>query len=362
MTPASLAYYFKRKEMLAATCVIFTMSRMMREVDRAEEAATPELRLAAFIQGMFELRRRVLLGEESALANLNELRMIVEPCRARVMTVFWNLVDRIQSLFDAPELAWIDEAGRAMRARLVLEQVMWAPAWLENYTEADYARAGARLADILIFGLAAEGQSWSTRRTPALRVITPVPGVITRDAYLLAATELINERGVAGASVDKIAARLNVTKGSFYHHNERKSALVVACFDRSMEIMQTAQREASEGNAWQRLSRTCATLIDGHASGQARLLRNYALSTLPMTVQAEIIQRMQACAQRFAAVIGDGVADGSLRAVDPVIAAQSLLATINAAAYARYWNRGTKVDDILGAYARPALMGVLTRA
>ncbi|MDN8891457.1 helix-turn-helix domain-containing protein, partial [Staphylococcus aureus] len=51
--------------------------------------------------------------------------------------------------------------------------------------------------------------------------------------FLQAATRLINERGYRGASVERIASELNVTKGSFYHHLEAKDDLVLACFRRS---------------------------------------------------------------------------------------------------------------------------------
>ena len=47
-------------------------------------------------------------------------------------------------------------------------------------------------------------------------------------AFLKAATRQINEHGYRGASVDRISASLNVTKGAFYHHNEAKDDLVAA--------------------------------------------------------------------------------------------------------------------------------------
>ena len=54
-------------------------------------------------------------------------------------------------------------------------------------------------------------------------------------AFLLAATRLINELGYRGASVQRIASELNVTKGSFYHHLDAKDDLVAACYRRSFD-------------------------------------------------------------------------------------------------------------------------------
>jgi AcrR family transcriptional regulator len=62
-------------------------------------------------------------------------------------------------------------------------------------------------------------------------------------------TELVNDQGYHGASVDKIAARLNVTKGSFYHHNDTKDDLVASCFERSFTIVRGAQKTAA-GEEW----------------------------------------------------------------------------------------------------------------
>ena len=43
---------------------------------------------------------------------------------------------------------------------------------------------------------------------------------LNQEAFLRAATQLINAHGYSGASVERISAELNVTKGAFYHHNK----------------------------------------------------------------------------------------------------------------------------------------------
>jgi hypothetical protein len=61
-------------------------------------------------------------------------------------------------------------------------------------------------------------------------------------------------------------------------------------------------------------------------------------------------------------MIADGCADGSIRPVDPLIAAQMTRVTINAAAEGRSWVRGLERAEAIALYARPALMGVLASA
>lgn len=107
------------------------------------------------------------------------------------------------------------------------------------------------LTDALLPGLAAAG----TRIDPSWLARPPEPlhpeGGDAADAFLQAATELINEQGYHGASVDRISARLNMTKGAFYHHRASKNDLIVACFERSFAVLRaaiaTAEAQSSSG-------------------------------------------------------------------------------------------------------------------
>lgn len=354
LNPASLAYYFKRKDELVALCLIDAVGRLGALVAEAESKPTPPERIAAFIAASFALRRRILLGEEPALASFNEIRLVEAPFLEPVMDAFWAFFRAIGRLFGPG----YNDAERNVRARLIVEELMWARVWLSHYDETDYPRAAARLADMLVNGLAAPGQTFAPN--DAVPRALDDTKEISRETFLVAATELINKRGYRGASVDKISAELNVTKGSFYYHNNDKNELIAACFRRSFDIMTDAQRDAARagGSAWVRLSNAVAILIAGHATGRKRLLRTYALSALPQEQRATTIQRLEGIAQRFAGLISDGIADGSIRSVDPMIAAQALMAAINSAAYVEFWSPGTRGAEMVSLYPRPVLMGL----
>jgi hypothetical protein len=60
-------------------------------------------------------------------------------------------------------------------------------------------------------------------------------------------------------------------------------------------------------------------------------------------------------------MVADGVAEGSVRAVDQHIAAQMMKVMINAAAEAPDWVRGVQQEEMPTLYAKPLLMGVLAR-
>lgn len=180
--------------------------------------------------------------------------------------------------------------------------------------------------------------------------------------FLLAATRLINLQGYRGASVEKISAELNVTKGSFYHHNENKDELVVACFNRSFDVMKQAQRAAMNlsGTHWDRIASAAAALIDFQLSAHGPLLRASALGALPFDIRQNMMSGSDRVSDRFAALISDGIADGSIRAVDAQIASQMLNAAINAAADLTWVMPDIRREDAPMLYVKPMLMGLLT--
>lgn len=186
---------------------------------------------------------------------------------------------------------------------------------------------------------------------------------MSRETFLLAATRLINSRGYRGASVDKISAELNVTKGSFYHHNDAKDDLVVACFDRTFDVMRRVQRLAMgiEGDQWARISSAAAALAEYQLSEYGPLLRTSALSALPSEIREEQVAHSNRVSDRFASMISDGIAEGSIRPVDPFIAAQMLNATLNAGAELGFWVNGVTQKAAPAVFARPALMGIFAK-
>jgi AcrR family transcriptional regulator len=216
--------------------------------------------------------------------------------------------------------------------------------------------------DILADGLAAPGTTWAPQIIP-MAELAPRGQELGRDIFLLAATRLINRCGYRGASVDKISAELNVTKGSFYHHNEAKDDLVVACFDRTFEVMTRVQRIAMglSGSQWTRLSSAAAALAEYQLSELGPLLRTSALAALPEPIRLEMVKHSDRVSDRFASMISDGIAEGSLRPVDPFIAAQMLNATVNAGAELGFWVPGVSQKAAPAVFARPLLTGLFSR-
>ena len=358
----SVTYYFKRKEDLAAACFLDGIARIDALIGEALAEPSPQARLARFLELYLDLCRRIRLGEAPPLVAFGDIRALGEPHREGVGHAFGALFRKVRSLFEAPGFEWLSRKAATARTYVLVEQALWLSVWLPRYEVEDYPRVRDRMFDILTGGLAAPGAVWAP---VALDWAPPTcdPQARSREAFLLAATRLINRRGYRGASVEQISAELKVTKGSFYHHIEAKDELVVACFERSFEVVRKLQTAAMrlDADPWTQLASAAAQLVEHQLSDEGPLLRTSAFSALPLALRHDMIDRQNRLSERFAAMIADGIAAGALRPVDPAIAAQMLGATLNAAADLRGSAAQVTRDQVARLYAKPMLMGLFSR-
>jgi AcrR family transcriptional regulator len=265
----------------------------------------------------------------------------------------------VRGLFDAPQFEKLSRLERTARTHLLLEQTFWTPTWLRRYDVEDYSRVGERMYDILLGGLSARG-AWAPAALPPFTRALCGGEAVGREAFLVAATRLINQRGYRGASVEEISAQMGVTKGSFYHHNEDKDGLVRDCFARTFDVMRQAQFAGRDAGAsqWDRLTAATAALVAFQLSSHGPLLRASALWALPLELRQEMAEQYARISERFAAMISDGIAEGSIRPVDPLIAAHMLSSMLNAAASLKVWAPGMETAEAAALFARPLMTGV----
>jgi len=363
LSTTSVTYYFKRKDELAGACMLRGIAALDAIAERAMAEPSPQARLKLLLELYMERLRQSLAGEAPPLPELADLRALNPPVVGEVFTAFMKMFRRLRQIFEAPELAWLSRGRQTARTHLLLEQLFWAGAWLLKYDLEDYPRIRDRTFEILVGGLATPGATWAPSTIAMSDIEAPGRQDRSRETFLIAATKLVNARGYRGASVDKISAALQVTKGSFYHHNDAKDDLVVACFERSFEIMRRVQRLAMDlpGDEWTRLCSAAAALCEFQLSDRGPLLRMSALSAVPEPMRLQMVLQSARVSDRFAAMISDGIAEGSLRAVDPFIAAQMLNATLNAGAELGFWVPGVKPKAAAAIFARPLLTGLFER-
>jgi AcrR family transcriptional regulator len=353
----SVTYYFKKKDELAAACFMSGIERLKALVREAGAEPTASDRVRRLLELYIALRARIAAGEAPPISVFSDIRALSPPTQLPTATAYAELFRSIRRLFAAPDAERLGRGQATARAQILLEQIHWLETWLPRYDTHDYDRVCDRMHDILVGGLAPRGAVWA----PApIAVAAPSANPSAGDAFLLAATRLINQRGYHGASVELISASLNVTKGSFYHHHSAKDDVVTACFERSFEAVRSTQlaARALPGDAWLQLTSAAAALVEFQFSSAGPLLRSSALAALPQTIRGQMIEQSGRLSDRFAAMISDGVSEGSLRPVDPFIAAQMLNATLNAAADLPVLLRGVEARMAVDFYARPFFTGL----
>lgn len=360
---ASVNYYYRRKEELAADCMLQAVAAMDETVQAALAQPSPERRIRAFLVAQAALLADVAAGRRSALVSFNEIRALGPPQVDQVVEAYSGLFRSLRQCFPATP-AW-SHALRNARTHLLLALANIMRTWIDRYEPDDYALAADALADLLLDGLAADAQRWRDRPGPTLPPVpAPQPageGCDVREAFLRAATALVNEQGFRGASVDAISARLHLTKGSFYHHHASKDELVAQCFERSFAVIRQTQLQAmaQTGSGWERLVASSRALVRFQLSDAGPLLRSSARSALAEGARHDTVQRGNQLTERFGLFIVDGMREGAIRPLDAGLAAQQVAAMVNAASSLRSWVPGIGVDEVVPLYVAPLFTGIL---
>ena len=360
MKATNLTHYFRKKEDIAFACLSRTMDHIEARIEQAEREPDAPARVSTFIRLAIEHEKGVREKRVPALAPLSDLRAMSEPGQGLLVARFMTLFNRVKGFFPAVE----DATGRALRTartHVLIEVLLWLPAWILRYSASDYDRVHHRIVEILTHGLSA-GSPWAPLQVDARDV--GIEDGAARRGFLMAATRLINQRGYHGASVDLIVSEARVTKGSFYHHLEAKDDLVTACFLDSLATISRAQHRTDDmaGTHLQKLQSAVAALLELQLSDGDQLLRTSALQGMPTDVLRAALDRSNRAAGRFADMVIDAMSEGSVRAVDPVVASQMLMAAINGAYELRGWAEKLGRSDAVEIYASTLFDGLFAEA
>lgn len=356
----SVTYYYRKKEELATACLLRSIEVLEELIATALREKTPEERLRAILRLYCERLAQSASGDQPPLMSFSDMRSLTSPHMELVFSTYNQMFRHLRGLFDGGDELALSRAQRNARTHLLISAMHGVRHWIDHYEPEDYRRVAERIGDILVNGLAAPQSVW--RPTVLPQLVWPSAEEVSPEAFLRSATMLINEQGYRGASVEKISARLNVTKGSFYHHNDNKDDLVAACFERTFAVVRQVQRaaEANGTTGWDHLCAATSELIRYQLSDQGPLLRISAFSALPEGLRGETKRTMDRLAQRFASFVVDGMIDGSIRPLDPFVAAHVVDSAINAAAELERWISGVTRETAADVYARPLFIGVFS--
>lgn len=155
---------------------------------------------------------------------------------------------------------------------------------------------------------------------------------LKREAVLAAAAHVFAERGYHRASLDEMARVLNVTKPTLYYYFKNKEAMLFACIEHGLYLLDAAgeDEDANEaGNGMERLvaylkryatvsetdfGRCAARISDNELSEQSRKKVRRIKGTIDRKIRE---------------LVSDGIADGSIASSEPKVTAFALAGALN---------------------------------
>jgi AcrR family transcriptional regulator len=144
-------------------------------------------------------------------------------------------------------------------------------------------------------------------------------------ALLDAAAQEFNARGISGASLSRIARSLGLTRAALYYYVKDREDLAVQCYRRTCDLMRDDLAAASGGNGLERVLAFLRRTLDPSRRPPAVLSE---LDYLEGKTHAALAAAHARNVNALRAMIRTGIADGSIRACDDEIAAQTLIGTI----------------------------------
>jgi TetR/AcrR family transcriptional regulator, cholesterol catabolism regulator len=206
----------------------------------------------------------------------------------------------------------------------------------------------------------------------------PADQSVSREEIIVAAAEVLKRHGYEATTMKDIAAQVNLTAASLYHHFTNKQTLLLAVLEAGLDnaierVEPVVKSKLSFANKLREMIRLhITTLTENPAFGAAMVFEVRPLLSLAeglpgdSTVREELRQmrdlfftRRDYFEQLFRGVVAGGIAEGEFRAVDVPIVVKAMLGAHN---WVGVWYRdgGRLTGDQISAVMADTFLNSLT--
>ena len=198
----SVTYYYRKKEDIASACFLRTIDALNAIIEQAARANDSSAKVRELFRLYAILLARIATGDHPDLVHFHDIRALYGPHAEMVFAAYTDMFRGARRLLHPRDGDGGDRAKVNARAHVLVSIVNAMGLWISRYETQDYLLVADRVADILIEGMDGRGVRWAPPMLPEFS--NPDDFEAPAEA-LRAATDLINEQGYRGASVEKIS-------------------------------------------------------------------------------------------------------------------------------------------------------------
>lgn len=154
---------------------------------------------------------------------------------------------------------------------------------------------------------------------------------LKRDALLREAARAFNERGYHGTSLDDVAAVLGVTKAALYHYVRGKQEILFECHMMAYDLGDQAlvHARATGRTGLDRAGLAGRRFIELYTGEMGRFAVLSEHDALEPAQRAAVLARRDAFDRALRGFVEEGIADGSVRPIDPKLAVLFFMGAVN---------------------------------
>lgn len=318
ITRPALYTYFADREDLLFRCYEKTCDRLDDRLRRAMETSDDTV---AILSGF--LADADALGVESAV--LSEVMALPPDKRDLIWARQHALVAELTTLLGRGiETGILRPLAPQIAANAIIGLASWAPIYSRWGVGADLDLVAEGSRELLFHGLAAKGSAAVGKPERLAPLVSGQLDVFDRTAIdaakregiLVAASALFNSRGIGTTRVEEVGAAVGLSKRGIYRYVGHKQDLVEACVRRANAYF-LAVMDAAEQLDASRLDAMYAAVRDviwAEIDPSVTILTPYVgFGLLDAAAQRESIDAAQRLTEGYRRILGQGVAEGSIR-------------------------------------------------